>query len=90
LLDFGAFACLIDKYFVGRHKLPLITKKHPIPIEVINYRPLVSGNVIHEITPLDIILKGHHSIIAFNGIKSPSNLVIIGLSWLNKYNLTIL
>jgi hypothetical protein len=28
LLDFGAFACFMNKDFGDRHKLPLITKKH--------------------------------------------------------------
>jgi hypothetical protein len=40
----------------------------------------MSGDVTHKTTPLDIILKGHHSIIAFNAINSPSNLVVQGLS----------
>jgi hypothetical protein len=48
--------------------------------------PLVSEDVIHETTPLDIILEGHHNIIAFNVIKSPSNPVVLSLSWLDKYN----
>jgi hypothetical protein len=89
LLNSGTFACFIDKDFVDRHKLPFLTKKHPIPIEVIDGQPLVSRDVIHQIIPLDIILEGRHSIIAFNVIKSPSNPVVLSLSWLNKYNLAI-
>ena len=89
LLDTGTFPCFISKDFSNRHNLPLVTKKHPIPIEVIDGRPLVSGDVIHETIPLDIILEGHHSIIAFNVIKSSSNPIVLGLSWLNKYNPTI-
>jgi hypothetical protein len=54
LLDSGTSACFIDKYFAGRHKLPLITKKHPIPIEVLDERPKVSGDVIHETILLDL------------------------------------
>jgi hypothetical protein len=42
LLDSGTFACFMDKDFVDRHKLPLVTKKHLIPIEVIDGKPLVS------------------------------------------------
>jgi hypothetical protein len=67
LLDFGAFVCFMDKGFVDHHKLPLVIKKHLIPVEVTNNRPLISGDVI----PLDITLKGYHSIIAFNIIKLP-------------------
>jgi hypothetical protein len=50
---------------------------------------LMSRDVIHETTPLDIFLKRYHSIIAFNIIKSPSNPVVLSLSWLEKYNPTI-
>jgi predicted aspartyl protease len=89
LLDSGASACFMDKDFVNYHKLPLITNKHPIIIEVIDKRPLISGDVIHETTPLDIVIDGHHNIIAFNVIKSPSNPVVLGLSWLDKYSLVI-
>jgi hypothetical protein len=35
LLDSGASACFMDNDFIDRHKLPLVTKKHPIPVEVI-------------------------------------------------------
>jgi hypothetical protein len=80
LLDFGASACIIDKDIVDHHKLLLVTNKHLIPVEVIDGRHLMSGNVIHETTILNIILEGHHSIIVFNVIKSPSNPVVLGLS----------
>jgi hypothetical protein len=86
LLGSRASVCFIDKDCVDRHKLSLISKKHPILVEVIDGRPLVLGDATHKTAPLDIILKGHHSIIAFNVIKSPSNLVVLGLSWLDKYN----
>jgi hypothetical protein len=43
----------------------------------------------HETTPLDIILEGDHSIIAFNAIKLFSNPIVLGHFWLDKYNLAI-
>jgi hypothetical protein len=42
LLDSGASTCFMDKDFIDHHKLLLITKRHPIPLEVIDGRPLVS------------------------------------------------
>jgi hypothetical protein len=83
LLDSKASAAFIDKDFANHHKLPLVLKKHPIPIKLIDDTPLVSRDVIHETTSLDIILEGHHSIIAFNVIKSPSNSFLLGLFWLD-------
>ena len=79
LLNFGASVKFMDKDFVNHHKLPLVTKKHPILVEVIDGRPLVSGDVTYETTALDIVIERHHSIIAFNIIKSSSNLVVLGL-----------
>jgi hypothetical protein len=70
----------MDKNFVDRHKLLLITNKDLILVEVINGRPLVSGDVTHETTLLDIVLERHYSNKAFNVIKSSSNLVVLGLS----------
>jgi hypothetical protein len=89
LLDSGPSACFMDKDFVDHHKLPLVTKKNPIHVEVIDERSLVSGDVNHETNLLDIVIEGHHSIIAFNVIKSPSNPVVLSLFWLDKYNPTI-
>jgi hypothetical protein len=89
LLDSGTFACFIDKDFVDHHKLPLVNKKHPIYVEIIDDRPLVSRDVTHETTLLDIILESHYSIIAFNVIKLTSNPLVLGLSWLYEYILAI-
>ena len=40
LLDSGASAYFIDKDFVERYKLPLVTKNCPVSVEVIDGRPL--------------------------------------------------
>jgi hypothetical protein len=59
LLDSRTFACFIDKIFVKRHNLPIVPKKYLVTVEVIDDRPLISGDVTHETKPLDIILEGH-------------------------------
>ena len=87
LLDFGASAYFIDKNYMKCHKLPLVTNKCPVSMEVIDGRSLVSGDVFHEIQPLDISIHEYHNTIIFNVIQSPSNPVILHLSWLDKYNL---
>jgi hypothetical protein len=90
LLDSGASIRFMNKDFIDRHRLPLVTKKHPIPVEVIDGRPLVSWDVTHESTPLDVVIEKYHSIIAFNIIKSPSNQVVLGLlSSINIIQLSI-
>lgn len=89
LLDSGASACFIDKDFAEKYKLPLVCKKCPVKVEVIDGRPLLSGDVIQETKPLDVHIADHISSIIFNVIKSPSNPVVLGLSWLDKYNPSI-
>ena len=86
LLDSGASACFIDKDFAEKHNLPLVTKKSPVHVEVIDGRPLVSGDVTKETKPLDAYIESHQSTIVFNVIRSPSNPVVLGLSWLDRYN----
>ena len=55
-------------------------------VEVIDGRPLVSGDVTQETKTLDIYIDQHQSTAVINVIKSPSNPVILGLSWLDRYN----
>ena len=86
LLDSEASACFINKDFAECHKLPLVTKKWPVSVEVIDGRPLVFGDVTQETKALDIYIDQHRSTVVLNVIKSPSNPVILGLSWLDRYN----
>jgi hypothetical protein len=86
LLDFGASVCFIDKNLVKHHNLPIVPKKYPVTVEVIDGRPLILGDVTHKTKPLDIILEGHRITIIFNIISSPSNPLVLGLSWLEMIN----
>ena len=86
LLDFGASTCFIDKDFIKCHELSLVPKKCPIFVEVIDGRSFASGDVIHKTYPLNIYIHGHYSTVIFNVIQSPSNPVILGLFWLDRYN----
>jgi len=86
LLDSRASACFIDKNLVKPHNLPTIAKKYPVIVEVIDSRPLISGDVTHKTKPLDIILEGRRSTIVFNIISSPSNPLVLGFSWLEMIN----
>jgi hypothetical protein len=89
LLDSGASACFVDEEFAKRHKIPLTLKSKPVHVEVIDGRPLLSGRVTHESEPLEVTFKDHSSFIVFNVIRTPSNPVILGLSWLEKHNPSI-
>jgi hypothetical protein len=51
-------------------------------LEAIDGQPLSSGDVIHETIPLEVKFGNHSISIVFNIIRTPSALVIFGLSWL--------
>jgi len=89
LLDSGASACFIDEDFAKLHNFPLVKKLKSVHVEVIDGRPLSSGDVTHETKPLKVHLENHGSNIVFNVIKTPSCPVILGLSWLDRYNPSI-
>jgi hypothetical protein len=46
------FECFMDKDFAMKHNLELIEKAHPALVEVIDGRPLPSGNMMEETQPL--------------------------------------
>jgi hypothetical protein len=48
-------------------------------VEVIDGQPLVSGNVMEETQPLEVILEDQVSHVVFNIIQCPANLVGLGL-----------
>ena len=86
LLDSGASACFLDEDFTKRHKILLVQKSKPVHEEVIDGRPLLSGSVTYESDPIEVTFKGHNNYSVLNIIRTPSNPVIHGLFWLEKYN----
>jgi hypothetical protein len=80
LLNFGASTCFLDEEFTRLYKIPVVKKLTPVYIEVINERPLSSGDVTQETTPLEMRIGKHSSSIIFNIIKILSASVILGLS----------
>jgi hypothetical protein len=87
LLDSGVLANFIDKKFVNLHSIPLILKKTPVNVEVIDGRLIASGVVTHETIPLSIKIGDKLTIVSFNVIESSCfSPLILGLSWLTEFN----
>lgn len=90
LLDSGASASFIDKTFVKLHSIPLILKKKPVNVEVIDGRLIASGVVTHETIPISISVEGKLCVVSFNVIGTSSHSpIILGLSWLTEFNPSI-
>ena len=86
LIDSGASTCFIDKSFAKQNKITLVRKSKAVPVEAIDGRPLSFGDIIEETTLLAISIENHTSHISYNIIHSPSTPIILGLSWLERFN----
>ncbi|KAH7288091.1 hypothetical protein KP509_31G011400 [Ceratopteris richardii] len=86
LVDSEASSCFINEGLVKKHGIPILQKNKPVVSEVVDGRPLASGNITMETTPLIVHLGDHESHVCFNVISSPLHLVIIGMPRLKKHN----
>jgi hypothetical protein len=76
----------MDKDFAMKHSLKLIKKAHPTPMEVIDGRPLTSGNVMEATQPLEVMIGDQVSHVVFNIIQCPTNPGVLGLPWFELHN----
>ena len=76
----------MNKEFAKCHKIFLEQKSKPVHVEVIDGQPLSSSSVTHKSEPIEVTFKDHSNYIIFNIVKTPSNPIIHGLSWLEKHN----
>ncbi len=89
LVDSGATSSFIDQTFVAQHNIHVVKKSTPIPVEVIDGRTIASGAITHETTPLELRIDKHAEKIVLNIISTPHHPMILGLPWLEAYNLII-
>ena len=86
LLDIEASACFMNKFCATKHNIVLVKKVHLAPVEVIDGRHVISGNVVEETKPLEVILENHISHVIFNIIQYPSNPIVLSLPWFELHN----
>ncbi|KAH7287736.1 hypothetical protein KP509_32G071200 [Ceratopteris richardii] len=86
LVDSRASSCFIDEGLVKKHGYPVLRENKQVVAQIVDGRPLASGNITMETTPLRVHLGDHESHICFNVISSPVHLVIIRMPWLKKHN----
>ena len=65
LLDSGATPCFMDVLFGYTHSIPKVVKTKPILVEVIDRQALLSGAIIEETIPLELIMGSHREMITF-------------------------
>ena len=89
LVDCGAPGYpFIDEDFVHHHNLPLYLLKTPQSLEVIDGRPIESGDVIH-LTKLTKTIDKHTETLPFFIKKLSHYPIVLGIPWLRHHDVFI-
>lgn len=89
MIDSGATGNFIHSRVVQRYGLKLKRLSEPMPISVIDGRPIASGRLTHEATPIRLTTGAHSKIIRLLPTILGQHDVILGLPWLQKHNPSI-
>lgn len=89
LVDSGATSNFIDSQFCKSHKLTLHEKPEPVPLFVIDGRPIASGAVTHSVTLQARIGDRHNETITFDVTSLGTYPVVLGTPWLRQVNPSI-
>jgi len=76
----------MDHSFALKHAFPLIKLARPMPVQVVDGRPISSGPILFETSPIPMRIGKHIELLSFYIICSPHYPVILGLSWLRLHN----
>ena len=79
----------MDRDFAQKHQIPLHKLPCPVPVVVIDGRPIVSGKIFEESEPIYILLGDLGCIVSFNIIFSPEHPIVLGLPWFELHNPSI-
>lgn len=85
LIDSGATSIFLDDRFATRHQIPLLPHSAPIPLFVIDGRPIESGAVTHYAL-IDITIDGHRQRIKADVARLGVYPLILGIPWLRLHN----
>lgn len=86
LVDSGATANFVDKAHCDQHGLTLIPKSDPVPLFVIDGRPIASGFITHSVLLPAKILGDTFSTLEFEVTSLGSYPFVLGMPWLRKVN----
>ena len=82
LVDCGASGfSFIDNEFVRQHKPPLFKLSEPRRLEVIDGRPIDSGDITH-ISKISLNIRGHTEYLSAFVTKLGHYPIVLGIPWL--------
>ena len=89
LIDCGATGIsFVDKDFAHHHQLPLKTLKTPRSLEVIDGRPVSSGDIT-QLTNIPFSIQEHHEQLPMFVTKLGHYPIVLGIPWLNLHDVAI-
>jgi len=89
LIDYGATgAAFVDEDFARHHQLPLTPLKYPRALEVINSRPISSGDITHSANAILSIYE-HREQIPMFVTKLGHYPIVLGIFWMELHNMAI-
>jgi hypothetical protein len=89
LVDCGATGyAFIDENFASHHKLSLDLLNQPRALEVIDGRPIASGNITH-ITKLRLEINQHHENLPLFVTRLGHYPIVLGIPWLKRHDPSI-
>ena len=89
LVDCGASGfSFIDRDFASQHNLPQYTLKDPRRLEVIDGRPIDTGDITHTVK-IDLDINGHQENLTAFVTKLGHYPLVLGIAWLRHHNPTI-
>lgn len=89
LIDSGCSGfAFIDETFAHHNNLPLLPLKSPRALEVIDGRPISSGQITH-LCYLPMTIDTHHETVPFFVTKLGSYPLVLGIPWLQLHDATL-
>src|SRR5690606_20066798 len=89
LIDCGATGyAFVDEEFARHHHLPLYSLKNPRDIDVIDGRPIESGQVTH-LAKSNLTINGHTEAIVIFVTKLGHYPIVLGIPWLRRHDVSI-
>jgi hypothetical protein len=86
MTDSGATQLFIDIDFAKSNNIPLVLKAIPFTLEVVDGRPISSGDVIFETMPIQLQIGQHTESIVLNATRLGHYPIILGIPWLKLHD----
>lgn len=86
LVDSGATANFVDKQHCDQYGLTLIPKSDPVPLFVIDGRPIASGFITHSVLIPAKILGDNFATLEFEVTSLGNYPFVLGMPWLRHVN----